>query len=102
MKLPIEDRIKYLEIDLKRYKKILGCDHVFFISEGDNISTTGPTGLYKQCEKCDYKEGVGYKGENGDVFYAEEEKKQQKLFKKAQSLGLTENEIRQLKDVQIK
>lgn len=50
-------------------KEELACDHVFEYSYGDNISTTGPTGIWKHCFQCAYSELVGHRGRKDDVIY---------------------------------
>jgi len=32
------------------------------VGEGDDLSTTGPTGIYVWCKKCKHRNAVGYIG----------------------------------------
>lgn len=61
----IKFRKEYLELLENRQD----CNHSFKYSYGDNTSTTGPTGIWKHCDNCDYHVLVGHRGERKDVFY---------------------------------
>jgi hypothetical protein len=99
----IKNRISYLKKDIEqnkklihKYEKQLICKHDLNIVGGDNISTTGPTGLYQFCNKCGYNEEVGYIGEKGNVFYKDLEKKKKKISNKLKQVGLTVKGIKEL------
>ena len=51
-------------------KQVVTCEHkdtdVYY---GDDISTTGPTGIYEKCRKCGKQELIGHSGRHGDVLY---------------------------------
>ena len=89
----VSEKIRILEKLIKSYKNIQRCKHNYYITAGDNISVTGPTGLYKCCKKCDYKEEVGYIGKEGNVFYEDELKEKKKLSEKIKVLGLNKKEL---------
>lgn len=89
----IKDEITVGKKALARIKKQQACKHTLTVSAGDSISTTGPTGLYEYCPKCEWRKEVGYIGGNRRVFYAEEEKKREKLIKIAMKAGFTSDDI---------
>ena len=45
------------------------CKHDLQYSYGDNVSTTGPTGIFEYCTKCDRRKLVGESGAMGDRWY---------------------------------
>ncbi len=66
----LKEDIKYREQELEYLKGILYCNrHQFYEFEGDDLSTTGPTGLYRSCKKCGFKQTVGYVGSKGKVYF---------------------------------
>jgi hypothetical protein len=69
MPIDVDKKINILEGMLSEAKKMKSCDHDFYVETGDNLSTTGPTGLYKCCRNCAYHEEVGYIGVDRKIFY---------------------------------
>ena len=89
----INEDIKIYESLLKSLRKQAKCKHEFIIEEGDNLSTTGPTGLYKDCKKCEHSELIGYLGQKGPIFFEEEKREYERIIKKVKKLGLNDEEI---------
>ena len=68
-KKDIEENIKAAKKEVDYYKSILDCTHIFAYNYGDDISTTGPTGIFKWCKNCSYRKIVGHSGATGNKWY---------------------------------
>ena len=63
-----KEEIESLTWQLAMFTKIRDCNHKFIYSYGEDLSVTGPTGIYKRCKNCEYKKAVGYRGAKGNYW----------------------------------
>ena len=76
----LKEDIKDTKKQLAKYEKQLICNHDMKVGPGDDLSTTGPTGLYEFCNKCGYYKEIGYKSGNGPIFYGALGKKKHNFY----------------------